>query len=182
MTHRVHSRVRVTFGCRARRQCIACLRPPQSTNLKSLSNSIITRIMERSAEQDQYLDAAAQLKAQYEAANLQLDHHMREFAKYKYDTDDFGDGDEMRPKDPAIVASDVAAQIVSLPSPQLSTTCSFLASRCRHFCGNSNSNTWSKTPRISMSSPLSATLTTHPSSLRMTTRSSQPPTKRRKPS
>ena len=64
------------------------------------------------SEQDKFLDAAAKLRAQYEAANLQLDRHMQDFANYKYDGEEFGEGEEIKPKDPAIVASDVAGQIV----------------------------------------------------------------------
>ncbi|KAF6748117.1 hypothetical protein DFP72DRAFT_917577 [Ephemerocybe angulata] len=70
--------------------------------------------MEKTTEQDKFLDAAAKLRAQYEGANLQLDKHMQEFSTYKYDADEYGEGEEIQAKDPAIVASDVATQITFL--------------------------------------------------------------------
>ncbi|RXW14976.1 hypothetical protein EST38_g10876 [Candolleomyces aberdarensis] len=70
--------------------------------------------LERNTEQDKYLDAANKLRAQYEAADLQLSRHTKEFASYKYEDDIATEGDDVSPKDPAIVAADVAAQITFL--------------------------------------------------------------------
>ena len=83
--------------------------------------------LERNTEQDKYLDAANKLRAQYGATDLQLNRHTKEFASYKYEDDIATEGDDISPKDPAIVAADVAAQIVRR-SPSLDYLCSSNAS------------------------------------------------------
>ncbi|KAG5642694.1 hypothetical protein DXG03_002322 [Asterophora parasitica] len=64
-------------------------------------------------EQEKLLKAAESLKAQSDSANLQLLRNVSDFKSWKLKANENGadDTDDLDPKDPAIVAADVAAQI-----------------------------------------------------------------------
>jgi hypothetical protein len=63
-------------------------------------------------ELERSLNAAHSLRSTFQGANLQLLKNISEFSSYKFDSDDGLNSEDIEPKDPAIVASDVVAQIV----------------------------------------------------------------------
>jgi hypothetical protein len=68
--------------------------------------------LEARQEQDKHLEAAKRLQSHFEGSDLQLEKHLKSFGDYRLDADDLEDGEEVKLKDPAIVASDVTSQIV----------------------------------------------------------------------
>ncbi|KAH6906673.1 hypothetical protein BKA70DRAFT_395481 [Coprinopsis sp. MPI-PUGE-AT-0042] len=67
--------------------------------------------LEARQEQDKHLEAAKRLQSHFEGADLQLEKHLKSFGDYRLDANDLEDGEEVKLKDPAIVASDVTSQI-----------------------------------------------------------------------
>jgi hypothetical protein len=68
------------------------------------------------AEQERILNAAKALNASLKSSNLQIVHNVVEFNAHRLDSDetDASDTEDAEMKDPAIVATDVAAQIVRI--------------------------------------------------------------------
>jgi len=65
-------------------------------------------------EQEKALATAQHFTSRLAVADLQLLKHVTEFKTSKLDADDALDSEETEARDPAIVAADVAAQIVRL--------------------------------------------------------------------
>lgn len=65
------------------------------------------------AEQEKILNAAKALHVTLESSNLQIIHNVGEFNAHRLDSDEVSDTEDIELKDPAIVAADVVAQIVS---------------------------------------------------------------------
>lgn len=66
---------------------------------------------EAAASQERALRTAKTLQDAFERTDLQLLSNVSEFTSHKADLDD---ADEEEPKDPAIIADDVASQMVSV--------------------------------------------------------------------
>ena len=66
-------------------------------------------------DQEKTLATAQEFISRLAAADIQLLKHVTEFKTSKLDPDDALDSEETEARDPAIVAADVAAQIVRLP-------------------------------------------------------------------
>ena len=64
------------------------------------------------AEQEARLNAAQALHTNLGKANLDLIKHVADFHSNKFDPDDAEDTENIEPRDPAIVAADVGAQLV----------------------------------------------------------------------
>lgn len=63
-------------------------------------------------EEDVKLDAAQSLHARLDKANLHILRHIAEFNSCRFDLDEAEDTENIEPRDPAIVAADVGAQLV----------------------------------------------------------------------
>ena len=63
-------------------------------------------------EQEAKLNASKALHARLDKANLDLLKHVADFHSNKFDPDDAEDTENIEPRDPAIVATDVGAQLV----------------------------------------------------------------------
>ena len=63
-------------------------------------------------EQEEKLNAAQALHTRLDKANLDLLKHVADFHSNKFDPDDAEDVENIEPRDPAIVAANVGAQVV----------------------------------------------------------------------
>ena len=100
-------------------------------------------------DQGQNVEAAKALQSRFEKANVQLLNKVAELNSRRMEDED---EDDLKPKDPAIIASEVADQIVRLLEPHAID--SYIKLLCRPICGSSNSSIWNKTPKINMSKRL----------------------------
>ena len=102
-------------------------------------------------EREALLSTAQSLHSRLDTARLRILQDVAEFNSTELDQD-ASDAENIEHRDPAIVAADVGAQLVSAKRCH-NLFISFTSVCLSHFCGNSNSSIWNKTRRINMSNP-----------------------------
>jgi len=68
-------------------------------------------------EQEAKLDTAQSLHTRLDKANLHILRYAAEFKSNRFDSNELEDTENIEPRDPAIVAADVGAQLVGLERP-----------------------------------------------------------------